>query len=156
MTDQPLELVVRASHEISLLTSDRITKALEELRLTLATAHALWAIDPGEPAPSMKALADRLFCNAPNLSFLVNQLVERGYVARDVDANDRRSRVVVLTEEGRRARERVMRVTLEQSPFAGCEPEELSRLAAILQRVLDRTGPRPSTRPARGGGGRTG
>jgi DNA-binding MarR family transcriptional regulator len=140
MTNQALEQVVRASHEVFMLTSDRIAKALEELRLTHATAQALWAIDPVEPAPSMRMLAGRLFCNAPNLSFVVNQLADRGYVERAVDPGDRRSRVVVLTEQGRRARERVIDVTLAQTPFAGCEPEDLSRLAEIFQRVLSRTG----------------
>ncbi|MEU3170318.1 MarR family winged helix-turn-helix transcriptional regulator [Streptosporangium sp. NPDC006930] len=140
MTDQALEQVVRASHEVFMLTGDRIAKALEELRLTHATAQALWAIDPGQPAPSMTVLAGRLFCNAPNLSFVVNQLADRGYVERAVDPGDRRSRVVVLTEQGRRARERVIGVTLAETPFADCEPEDLRRLAEIFQRVLSRTG----------------
>lgn len=139
MTDELVELVVRASHEIVMLTGDRIAGVLDELRLTHATAQALWAIDPAGPAPAMKTLADRLFCNAPNLSFIVNQLVDRGYVERDVDPNDRRARVAVLTDQGRRARERVIRATLDQSPFASCEPEELKQLAKILQRVLSRT-----------------
>ncbi|MFF5115092.1 MarR family winged helix-turn-helix transcriptional regulator [Streptosporangium sp. NPDC000509] len=139
MTNQALEQVVRASHEVFMLTGDRIAKALEELRLTHATAQALWAIDPEQPAPSMTVLAGRLFCNAPNLSFLVNQLADRGYVERAVDPGDRRSRIVVLTEQGRRARERVIDVTLAETPFAGCEPEDLRRLAEIFQRILSRT-----------------
>ncbi|MEU4573660.1 MarR family transcriptional regulator [Nonomuraea sp. NPDC023979] len=138
MTRQILEQVVRANHELFMLTGDRIAKALDELRLTYATAQALWAIDPAGPAPSMKALAERLFCNAPNLSFVVNQLTDRGYAERAVDPGDRRSRVVVLTEQGRQARERVIDVTLAQTPFAHCDPEDLSRLAEILQRVLTR------------------
>ncbi|KAF4407084.1 MULTISPECIES: MarR family winged helix-turn-helix transcriptional regulator [Streptomyces] len=144
MREQPLAAVVRANHEIFMLTSDRITGVLGELGLTHATAQALWALDPEGPAPSMKALAGQLFCNAPNLSFVVNQLVERGLVERDTDPGDRRSRVVVLTAEGRRTRERVMRVTLEETPFAGCEPEELDQLAEILRRVLARAGRGPA------------
>ncbi|MFC4562486.1 MarR family winged helix-turn-helix transcriptional regulator [Nocardiopsis mangrovi] len=136
MTDQSLETVVRAGHEVAMLTSDRITGALDRLGLTHSTAQALWAIDPERPAPSMKVLADRLYCNAPNLSFIVNQLTERGFVTRDVAPGDRRSRVVVLTDEGRRARERVIRAVLDASPFAGCDPDELALLAGILQRIL--------------------
>lgn len=140
MTNQALEQVVRSSHEVFMLTSDRIAKALGELRLTHATAQALWAIDPGEPAPAMTVLAGRLFCNAPNLSFVITQLTDRGYVERAVDPGDRRSRVVVLTEQGRRVRERVIAVTLAETPFADCGPEDLRRLAEIFQRVLSRTG----------------
>jgi DNA-binding MarR family transcriptional regulator len=140
MTNEALEQVVRAGHEVFMLTSVRIATALEELRLTHATAQALWAIDPLEPAPSMTVLAGRLFCNAPNLSFVVNQLADRGYVERAVDPGDRRSRVVVLTEQGRRVRERVINVTLAETPFADCEPKDLSRLAEIFRRILSRTG----------------
>ncbi|NRQ37419.1 winged helix DNA-binding protein [Nonomuraea sp. NN258] len=139
MTNEALEQVVRANHELFMLTSDRIAQALGELRLTYATAQALWAIDPAQPAPSMRVLAERMFCNAPNLSFVVNQLTERGYVERVVDPGDRRSRVVVLTEQGRQARERVIGVTLAETPFADCDQQDLTRLAEILQRILSRT-----------------
>ncbi|WAP60230.1 MarR family winged helix-turn-helix transcriptional regulator [Streptomyces sp. S465] len=138
MTNQSLESVVRANHELFMRTTDRLARPLEELGLTHATAQALWAIDPDEPAPSMKVLAGRLFCNAPNLSFVINQLVDRGLVERGADPADRRARVAVLTERGREVRERVVRLTLDQSPFAGCEPDELDRLAEILRQVLDR------------------
>ncbi|NGO68910.1 MarR family winged helix-turn-helix transcriptional regulator [Streptomyces boncukensis] len=140
MTDQPLEAVVRANHELFMRTADRLALPLGELGLTHATAQALWAIDPDGPAPSMKVLAERLFCNAPNLNFVVNQLIDRGLVERGTDPADRRVRVAALTERGREVRERVVRLTLAQTPFADCDQEDLERLAGILRRVLDRSG----------------
>ncbi|MEV0263991.1 MarR family winged helix-turn-helix transcriptional regulator [Streptomyces sp. NPDC050617] len=137
MENQSLESVVRANHELFMRTSDRLAQPLDELGLTHATAQALWAIDPAEPAPSMKALAGRLFCNAPNLNFVVNQLIDRGLVERGTDPADRRVRVAVLTPKGREIRERVVELTLTQTPFAACPPEDLARLAEILQRTLD-------------------
>ncbi|MEU4580417.1 MarR family winged helix-turn-helix transcriptional regulator [Nonomuraea sp. NPDC023979] len=77
---------------------------------------------------------------APNLSFVVNQLTDRGYAERAVDPGDRCSRVVMRTERGREARERVIAVTLADTPFADCDPDALTRFAEILQRVLHRTG----------------
>jgi DNA-binding MarR family transcriptional regulator len=140
MNDQPLESVVRANHELFMRTSDRLARPLEELGLTHATAQALWSIDPDGPAPSMKVLAGRLFCNAPNLNFVINQLIDRGLVERGTDPADRRVRVTVLTERGREVRERVVRLTLTRTPFADCDPEDLDRLAEILRRVLDGAG----------------
>ncbi|GAA2332921.1 MarR family winged helix-turn-helix transcriptional regulator [Streptomyces kunmingensis] len=139
MTDPLLESVVRANHELFMRTSDRVTRPLEELGLTLATAQALWAIDPDRPPPSMKVLAGRLYCNAPNLSFVVNQLVDRGLVERGTDPADRRARVAVLTGRGREIRKRAVDLLLRQSPFAECEPEELRHLAELLEQVLDRS-----------------
>ncbi|GCD45640.1 MarR family winged helix-turn-helix transcriptional regulator [Streptomyces paromomycinus] len=139
MTDPLLESVVRANHELFMRTGDRVSRPLEEMGLTLATAQALWAIDPDRPPPSMKVLAGRLYCNAPNLSFVVNQLVDRGLVERGTDPADRRARVAVLTRRGREMRERVVDLLLRQSPFAECEAEELRQLAELLEQVLDRS-----------------
>ncbi|MFC6509930.1 MarR family winged helix-turn-helix transcriptional regulator [Promicromonospora citrea] len=100
-------------------------------------------MDPEEPPPSMTVMAERLHCNAPNLSFVVKQLVERGYAERATDPHDRRSRVVVLTDEGRQARAEVIAGTLERTPFAVLDGAELRELARLLAKALG---------PAGGGG----
>lgn len=88
----------------------------------------------------MKAMAERLFCNAPNLTFVVNQLVERGYVVRTVDPSDRRSRRVSLTDEGRRVRAAVIEAALATSPLARLDPKDLSQLVTILREALPAPG----------------
>ncbi|GGP05924.1 MarR family winged helix-turn-helix transcriptional regulator [Nonomuraea glycinis] len=137
MTRSILEAVVVASHEVSMLTGDRIAAVLAEQGLTPATAQALWLIDPDEAPPSMKTMAHRLFCNAPNLSFITNQLVEREFVERSVDPADRRSRVLTLTESGRRARATVIAATLALTPFARLSPEDLRELMKLLRKTLE-------------------
>ena len=136
MPDAELAAVVAATHEIWLRTNDRIGRALDRHRLTTSTFQALWAIDPDEPAPPMKVMAERLYCNAPNLTFITDQLVERGWAERAVDPADRRCRVIVLTEEGRRVRTDVLRTAMEQSPLAALSAEELRGLAPLLERVV--------------------
>ena len=108
-----------------MLTSDRIVEVLTDFGLTHATAQALWAIDPAVPPSSMKVMAERLFCNAPNLTFVTDQLATRGLVERVADPTDRRSRVLVLTDEGVRVRVEVMQATLERSPFANLDQEPI-------------------------------
>ncbi|MDJ1134237.1 MarR family winged helix-turn-helix transcriptional regulator [Streptomyces iconiensis] len=139
MTRSALETAVVANHEIFMQTSDRIETVLAEHGLTHATAHALWAIDPAEAPPSMKELASRLYCNAPNLSFVVNQLTGRGFVERSTDPTDRRSRVVALTEDGRRVRTAVIEATLALSPFAQLDTDDLLNLVGLLGKALKRT-----------------
>jgi DNA-binding MarR family transcriptional regulator len=136
MDGADLERVVRGNHEIFMLTSDRIGALLAKHGLTYATASALWAIDPAKPPSSMKAMAERLFCNAPNLTFLAGQLIARGLVERTVDPADRRSRVLVLTEDGVRVRAEVMRHTLELTPFANLDSDQLATLAHLLDVAL--------------------
>ncbi|GAA2374779.1 winged helix DNA-binding protein [Streptomyces sp. XM4011] len=136
MTHSSLEAAVVANHEIFMRTSDRIETVLAEHGLTHSTAQALWSIDPNEPPPPMKELAGRLYCNAPNLSFVINQLTRRGLVERSPDPADRRSRTVALTEDGRRVRSAVIEATLSLSPFARLHADDLHALASLLAKAL--------------------
>ena len=117
-------------------TNDLIGQALAGHRLPPATFQALWVIDPVEAPPSMKVVAERLHCNAPNLTFITDQLVSRGLVERAVDPADRRSRVLVLTAEGRRVREELVRTALEKTPLAVLSDSELQQLVTLLDRVV--------------------
>jgi DNA-binding MarR family transcriptional regulator len=137
MSSPELTAAVAATHEIWMRTNDLIMQALAGHKLTPATFHALWAIDPAEPPPSMKVMAERLYCNAPNLTFITNQLADRGLVERAVDPADRRSRVLVLTAKGLQVREELVRTTLELTPLATLTDSELRQLMSLLSRVVN-------------------
>lgn len=131
-----LHAALAATYEIWMQTVDLTSPALAEHRLTAATFQALWVIDPGEPPPSMKVMAERLHCNAPNLTFVTNQLTDRGLVERAVDPADRRSRILVLTAKGRQVREEVVRTALKDNPLATLTAPELRQLTTLLNRAL--------------------
>ncbi|MBK1783944.1 MarR family winged helix-turn-helix transcriptional regulator [Prauserella cavernicola] len=135
MTASELSAAVAAVYDVWMRTVDLIGPVLAEHRLTPATFQALWAIDPAAPPPSMKVLAERLYCNASNLTFVTNQLVDRGLAERAVDPADRRSRVLVLTAKGRQVRDEVIREALAKTPLAALDDRELSRLVSLLTRV---------------------
>lgn len=136
MTRPDLTAAVGLTHDVWMRTNDAIGRALARHRLTTATFQALWAIDPGEPPPSMKAMAERLYCNAPNLTFITGQLVERGLVERAVDPADRRSRVVVLTPEGVRVRAELVQTALDVTPLAALSGDEVRQLVQLLRRAV--------------------
>lgn len=118
-----------------MLTSDAVTAPLAELGLTHATATALTSIDPDESPPTMKVLAHRVHCNAPNLTFLVDQLASRGLVTRVPATADRRQRAVRLTPTGEDVRTTVLELTRAASPLSRLDTRELSQVAAILERA---------------------
>ncbi|GAY09874.1 transcriptional regulator, MarR family [Pseudonocardia sp. N23] len=55
----------------------------------------------------IRDLHREVLLSQPSLSRLVERMAEDGLVARDADPDDRRGTVVVLTEDGDRARRRV-------------------------------------------------
>ncbi|GGK73789.1 DNA-binding protein [Sphaerisporangium melleum] len=136
MSTSELTAAVTATYEVWMRTVVLAGPALARHGLTEATFQALWAIDPDEPPPSMKVMTGRLHCNAPNLTFMADQLVDRGLVERAVDPSDRRSRVLVLTAKGRQVRDEVVRAALEKSPLATLTDSELRQVAALLNRAL--------------------
>jgi DNA-binding MarR family transcriptional regulator len=101
-----------------------------ELQLSPAQCHVLHLIEPGRPIP-MGRLAETLACDASNVTGLVDRLESRGLVRRRPSAEDRRVKVLDLTETGSRLRAQLLdRMTTP--------PTTLDRLSVSEQRTLVR------------------
>ncbi|MEV4353265.1 MarR family winged helix-turn-helix transcriptional regulator [Nonomuraea sp. NPDC004186] len=128
------------------LLFDQVVKAeLAELGLTYAEFDVLAALSRA-PAYRMKPseLSKALFLTSGGISNVLQRLATAGYVEREADAGDARSRWVQLTEEGQRVAEAALvasgRATEE---VAGGIPDEVVREAAdALREVLSRLGRR--------------
>ena len=114
--------------EIGMAQRVRAGAALAELGLGFAQAHALRMLDPEEPIP-MSALAERLFCDASNVTGLVDRLEARGLVERRSHDHDRRVKALTLTPAGVALREQVRTVMSEP-------PEAIAALSEADQRAL--------------------
>ncbi|HEY0248215.1 MAG TPA: hypothetical protein VGC45_08120, partial [Gryllotalpicola sp.] len=66
----PPSTALEAVWETMMDTTHGAEPALERLGLTLATAYALWVIDPDEAPPTMRVMTQRLRCAASNLTFI--------------------------------------------------------------------------------------
>jgi MarR family transcriptional regulator, organic hydroperoxide resistance regulator len=101
-----------------------------ELQLSPAQCHVLHLIEPGRPVP-MGRLAETLACDASNVTGLVDRLESRGLVRRRPSSEDRRVKVLDLTETGARLRAQLLdRMTTP--------PNTLDRLSVSEQRTLVR------------------
>jgi DNA-binding MarR family transcriptional regulator len=120
------ELVSRLM-ELFARTLDHQGICLETLELTYAQAKLVWRLQPGD-TPSVKEAARRCGVDPSNLSSVIEQLAERGYVATRPATHDRRIRIVRLTTEGVRLRRRLV-ACLAQNPSIGS-------LTAVQQKQL--------------------
>lgn len=114
--------------EIGMAQRVKAGAALAELGLGFAQAHALRMLDPEEPI-AMSALAERLFCDASNVTGLVDRLEARGLVERRSSEHDRRVKALTLTPAGVALRDQVLAVMSEP-------PEAIAALPAADQRAL--------------------
>ena len=92
--------------------------AFAELGLTPAAARALRELDPDHPLPA-RDLAGQLGCDRSNVTVLVDKLEQAGLVERRTEPTDRRQKTLLVTEEGRVVRARVIEV-MSDSP--DCSP----------------------------------
>jgi len=123
-------------HTSSVLES-RVEAKLSEIGLSLAKLAALHRLsEAGESLP-LGQLAERLSCVKSNVTQLVDRLEADGLVARAADANDRRSRLAVLTDAGRSAYEKGRRIQLdaEEALFGALTAEESATLHTLLSKL---------------------
>jgi DNA-binding MarR family transcriptional regulator len=115
----------------------RIEARLSEVGLSLAKLAALHHLsEAGESLP-LGQLADRLACVKSNVTQLVDRLEADGLVNRAADANDRRSRLAVLSATGREAyaRGRDIQQQAERELFAALTPDESAKLHELLAKL---------------------
>jgi DNA-binding MarR family transcriptional regulator len=96
---------------------------------------ALQALE--EPKP-MGELAKVLACDNSNVTWITDRLEERGLVTRTQAEHDRRVRLLVLTDEGRKLREEIGERLAEPPPaIAGLSLEDQRALRDILGREVE-------------------
>ena len=117
-------------------------RAMEESGLSLAQCKALFVLaGPAENAGlSGKELAESIGLSGAAISRAVDGLVEDGHVTRIEDPTDRRVRLIAITEEGRRAVDKIVAARMEgmRAFAAGLTPVERRALDRALDKLLDR------------------
>ncbi|MEE8600548.1 MarR family winged helix-turn-helix transcriptional regulator [Euzebya tangerina] len=105
-----------------------------ELDLSPMQARALWVMQ--DPTP-MGELAEKLHCDASNVTGIVDRLEDQGLMERVIDPDDRRRRNLVVTEEGR-ARSVSLRDRLhEGNPVLALTDDEVEVMLTLLGRMLE-------------------
>ena len=85
------------------------------------------------PKP-MREVAGVLACNSSNLTGITDRLEERDLVRRTSDPDDRRVKLLVLTEGGQELRQRVVeRMEVPPEAFMALDDGQLDQLGDLLE-----------------------
>jgi MarR family transcriptional regulator, organic hydroperoxide resistance regulator len=115
----------------------RLMAISHEYDLTPMQLHALRALEPGLEL-TMSALAGSLFCDASNVTGIVDRLEDRGLIERRPAAHDRRVKMLAVTDEGARLRRQVVERLTEPPPFvAELSPADQRALRDALRKAAD-------------------
>ena len=131
------EKAQRLFFEIGMTQRPKVARALAELGLTFPQAHALRLLEPETTMP-MSDLAERLVCDASNVTGIADRLETRGLVERRSAERDRRVKALALTEAGLEMRERVLELmALPPTAIAALPQDDQRRLVDILRRAVE-------------------
>jgi DNA-binding MarR family transcriptional regulator len=112
----------------------RFMALAQELGLAPMQLHALRLIEPGVEVP-MSSLAGKLFCDASNVTGIVDRLEARGLIERRPAEHDRRVKLLVLTDAGNRMRSIAETQMTEPPPEIAALPLEHKRALRDALRV---------------------
>jgi DNA-binding MarR family transcriptional regulator len=132
MRDRVPFLLYRAAEESHALAN----QMLAEIALTARQAGILTMVTELEPM-TQKALGDALRIDRTTMVALLDDLEDKGYVARQRHPRDRRAFLVHPTDLGRTAKVAAVRILDEQQRrfLAPLSPAECAQLAVLLRRL---------------------
>lgn len=116
-------------------------RTLEESGLTLTQCKVLTALATGDREPrAAKDIAAPIGVSLPTVSRAVEVLVRRNLVGRAEDADDRRVRNLVLTDEGERLVRQLLAARLDGLAIfiADLNQTQRRKLSAALDSLLER------------------
>jgi MarR family transcriptional regulator, organic hydroperoxide resistance regulator len=112
----------------------RFAEIVAELGLTEIQGYTMWLLE--EPMP-MGELARRLDCDNSNITGLVDRLESRGLIERAPSAEDRRVKLLVLTERGQELRQLVVERFATPAPgIASLTNDEQRTLRDLLRKAI--------------------
>jgi len=119
----------RATHH----TLQALATALADLDLTASEINTLANLADGR-ARNVHQLSLDTGTRATTLTGVLDRLERRGYLTRELDATDRRSFRITLTDSGRTiaARVRSAVTDLERTALAGLSPRQLAGYHAVI------------------------
>ena len=133
-------MIMKTDREVCLMITELAKQIDDHLRshlngLNLTATQAIAIRELSTPL-SMRELAHQMTCEASNVTFVIDRLEAGGLVERKPHPDDRRSKRVALTAEGRAVRSRLMRQLTKDSPLDPLDAEERERLQTLLAKAV--------------------
>jgi DNA-binding MarR family transcriptional regulator len=134
--------VVRGLLHAATTVQAHVEARLAPAGLSLPKLAALTALRAAGDSLPLSQLADRLSCVKSNITQLVDRLETDGFVRREADKGDRRSRVAVLTTAGRVACDLGVRLRAEaeRELLAGFSADDAAQFKAFAERIARHAG----------------
>ncbi len=137
MEDDDIRVIVSLFDNIGdkLIKNSKITRDTY-VKLTMAEANALYVIGSDEPK-TMKQIAEALGVAVSTPTRTIDRLVEKGFINRRVDENDRRQLLIETTSKGKKLLLEMDEegIIMVRSMLKNLKDEEIDSLKEILLKI---------------------
>jgi len=140
LSDQTLSSLTAALTHASRAYRAAADKVAADYGLSQATGLPVLVISRfGENGVRPGVLAETLSLEASSLVRVVDQLIDSGLVERHEDPNDRRAKILRLTDEGRKTAERMDQALrpFRRKLFGAFEPADVDACLRVLSGLPD-------------------
>lgn len=135
--DTDLEIYQHMMH-FTTLCRQRLAKIAEPLQLTGAQLQMLISIQPNTPTP-MKHLCLTLLCDPSHVTNIIERLVGLGLIKRHEAPEDRRIKIITLTQKGERVRALVIADFSTNAPSTHLNNQEKQQLHTLCEKMTNTT-----------------
>jgi DNA-binding MarR family transcriptional regulator len=111
-----------------------INELAEEYGLTQVQAHALYILHQRGSIP-MGYVAEALHCDASNVTGIVDRLVSQNLVTRSEDPNDRRTKLLILSDRGNEVIQKFFQRLPHKLGFTNLNAKDRTTLLVITQKL---------------------
>lgn len=118
-------------------TRPGLARLAETHGLTMVQMYTLCSLQPGQALP-MHSVSGVLICDASNVTGIVDRLLSQGLITREEKPEDRRVKMISLTDKGEELR-RTIFSTFDDfvvPGFSELTEDEKAQLRSILLKIL--------------------
>lgn len=126
--------------ELGSIVKPQIQALVDQYSLTAQQFHLLGYLHINKEPQAMGALASTLFCDASNITGIVDRLISLQLIERVEHPKDRRVKLVKLTPKGAEVHDTIMGIladATEQRIGQALDPQEIQEFRRILIKLLD-------------------
>ncbi len=134
----PVLTLLRQLFEVSATLNADVRDVLAKFDLSGTDSGLLWLLDPDRPALRMREIARSLGCDPSNVTLIGDKLQRAGLVTRQAHPQDRRSRVLALTDTGSQLRTRLLARLVAATPLSTLTAREQQHLGHLLAKLASR------------------
>ena len=128
----------RALFELAQYQKRHLEKQAASTGISLPLASLLWQLQE-DKLTSMGAIAEFMHCDASNVTSMIDKLEGRGLLRRQPSAEDRRVKLIALTDEGRQFRQNLIARICEPTTWiVMLDEHDQLELARILRKARER------------------